>query len=92
MFRKEGASESARQWLQAARRANRHVPRYLTGKGEWQGPPPDSDSQSSEEEAVFCAGELGEAWRETAGAIDWLGTATPKRRAQTHRRRQARAR
>jgi len=41
---------------------------------------------------VLCADKLGEVWRTTAGAIDWLGTTTPKQRAQTLRRRQARSR
>jgi tetratricopeptide (TPR) repeat protein len=91
-FRREGDGESARQRLQAARRANRHVPNYLTGKGQWPGPLPVSYSPGSEEEAVLCAEELGEAWRATPGAADWLKSPGPRKRPQTPRRRHARSR
>jgi tetratricopeptide (TPR) repeat protein len=92
MFRTGGDSESARRRLQAARRANRHFPRYLAGKGEWSGPLPDSYSLGSEEEAVLCSDQLGEVWRATPGAVEWLKATSPKGRPQTPRRRQGRSR
>jgi tetratricopeptide (TPR) repeat protein len=86
-FRQEGDSSVARERLNAAIRANRHVPKYLTGKATWPGPLPDSYAFGSEEEAVISADELGEAWRATPGAEPWLAGAKPKKKSRTRRRR-----
>jgi len=86
-FRREGDSELARQRLREAVRANRHVPRYLTGKAEWPGPLPGSYALGSEEEAVICADELGDAWRRTPGAEHWLNAVKPKKKSPARRRR-----
>ena len=86
-FRREGDSPLARDRLRAAVRANHHVPKYLTGKAEWPGPLPASYAFGSEEEAVLCAGELGDAWRATPGAEDWLTASKPKGKSRTRRRR-----
>lgn len=85
-FRREGDSLLARGRLRAAVRANRHVPSYLTGKAEWPGPLPASYAFGSEEEAVLCVDELGDAWRATPGAEAWLPTSTPKAKSRTRRR------
>lgn len=60
-FRREGDSKLARARLREALRANRRVPRYLTGKAEWPGPLPASYTLGSVEEAAICAHELGQA-------------------------------
>jgi tetratricopeptide (TPR) repeat protein len=86
-FRREGDSQLARDRLREAVRANRHVPKYLSGKAEWPGPLPASYAFGSEEEAVLCADELGDAWRATPGAERWLAAWKPKKKSQTRRRR-----
>ncbi len=86
-FRREGDSRLARARLRAAIRANRHVPTYLTGRAEWPGPLPASYAFGSEEEAVLCADELGDAWQATPGAEAWLTVSTPKGKSRTRRRR-----
>ena len=86
-FRREGDSQLARGRLREAVRVNRHVPKYLTGKTEWPGPLPASYAFGSEEEAVLCAHELGDAWRTTPGADAWLKASSPKGKSRTRRRR-----
>lgn len=86
-FRQEGDSELARERLREAIRANRHVPKYLSRKAEWLDPLPQSYAFGSEEEAVLCADELGDAWRATPGAERWLAAWKPKKKSQTRRRR-----
>jgi tetratricopeptide (TPR) repeat protein len=81
-FRQEGDSERARERLRAAVRANRYVPRYLTGQAQWPGSLPASYAFGSDEEAVICAREVGDAWRATSGAVEWLtaSASTPRRK------------
>ncbi len=86
-FRQEGDSPLARERLREAVRANRHLPRYLSGQAEWPGPLPDSYSVGSEEEAAICADELGEAWRATPGADRWLASHRPKKKSRARQRR-----
>jgi tetratricopeptide (TPR) repeat protein len=86
-FRREGDSPASRQRLRAALRSNRHVPDYLGGGREWAGPSPASYAMRSREEAVICVEELGEAWRATPGAMDWLVTHGPAGRRRKRRRR-----
>jgi tetratricopeptide (TPR) repeat protein len=86
-FRREGDSQLARDRLREAVRANRHVPKYLSGKAEWPGPLPASYTLGSEEEAVICADELGDAWRATPGAERWLAAWKPTKKSRTRRRR-----
>ena len=74
--------------MRAAVRANRHVPTYLTGKAKWPGPLPASYAFGSEEEAVLCSDELGDAWRATPGAEAWLTASTAKAKSRTRRRRE----
>jgi len=86
-FRQERDSRLARDRLRAAVRANHHVPKYLTGGAEWPGPLPASYAFGSEEEAVICADELGDAWSATPGAKGWLTAFTTKEKSRTRRRR-----
>jgi tetratricopeptide (TPR) repeat protein len=86
-FRREGDNRLARERLRGAVRANRYVPKYLTGKVEWPGPLPESYTFGSEEEAVICSDELGKAWRQTPGAESWLAAWKPKKKSPARRRR-----
>lgn len=86
-FRREGDSRLARERVREAIRANRHVPRYLTGKAKWPASLPASYALGSVEEAVICAHELGDAWRATPGAENWLTARKPKKKSRPRRRR-----
>ncbi len=86
-YRSEGDSPAARARLQAARRANRFVPDYLSGKTPLPEDLPDTYSMGSKEEAVLCADALLTAWQATPGAEQWLREAAkPKRAPKKHRR------
>jgi tetratricopeptide (TPR) repeat protein len=71
-FRREGRSPAARGRLRAAMRSNRHGVRFLTADPSTIEDDFDMYSLGSEEEAIACARELGDAWRRTPGAIAWL--------------------
>jgi tetratricopeptide (TPR) repeat protein len=86
-FRREGDCAASRQQLRAAFRSNRHVPGYLVGDTEWPALLPDSYAMGSREEAVICVDELGDAWEETPGALDWLETHAPSGKRRKRRRR-----
>jgi len=88
-FRQEGESPAARERLRQAIKANRHVPKYLTGKAEIPELLPDSYSLGSAEEAVLCAVELFDAWKATPGADRWLLSSTPAK-PKTHRKKPGR--
>lgn len=83
-FRREGDGPAARGRLDAALRSNRYAARYLTGDDE-PGPRPASYALGSEEEAIVCETCLGDVWRATPGAADWLRRHA--RRAKGKRRR-----
>ncbi len=86
-FRREGDCPASRQRLRAALRSNRHLPGYLAGDSEWTDPAPASYAMGSREEAVVCVDELGEAWKATPGALEWLATHAPAgKRRKRHRR------
>ena len=87
IFRAEGDSPAARERLQAARRANRFVPDYLSGKTPLPEDLPDSYSFGSKEEAVLCADALLNVWQTTPGAAAWLQVAKPKRSPKKRSRR-----
>jgi tetratricopeptide (TPR) repeat protein len=87
VFRREGDTRAARECLRTAQRANRHVPRYITGDDEWPGPEPTAYASGSREEAVICDADLGDAWRATPDAVRWLHAQAPSRRSGKHRRR-----
>ena len=85
-FRREGSSPEARRQLRDALRTNRHAPGYLTGDREPDLVPPDFYSPGSREEAAICDIELGEAWRKTPGAAEWLRAHAPRRSGKRKRR------
>ena len=86
-FRREGDCPASRQRLRAAFRSNRHLPGYLTGDSEWTDAAPQSYAMGSREEAVVCVDELGDAWKATPGALEWLGAHAPAgKRRKRHRR------
>jgi tetratricopeptide (TPR) repeat protein len=86
-FRREGDCAPSRQRLRAALRSNRHVPDYLAGDSEWVDPTPQSYAMGSREEAVICVDELGDAWKATPGALEWLATHAPAGKRRKHHRR-----
>ena len=72
VFQTEGATGRARQSLAEAWDANEHVPEYLL---RWKAPPrelPPTLGFGDEDEAAVCEAELGTAWRNTPGALEWL--------------------
>jgi tetratricopeptide (TPR) repeat protein len=87
-FRREGDSAAARRCLDQALRLNRHVPAYLAGDAQWDGPDPVAGSPASREEAVIVADEQGDAWTRTPGAEDWLRGRASRRPGDKRRRRQ----
>ena len=72
VFRTDGKTERSRRTLAEAWHANEHVPVYLL---RWKAPPrdlPETIGFGDEDEAVECEAELGTAWRNTPGALEWL--------------------
>jgi len=67
-----GDFKSAEQALQHARKHNRFVEPYLTGKKKLPRALPDSYSFGSHEEALICLDSLGEAWVAHTEALIWL--------------------
>jgi tetratricopeptide (TPR) repeat protein len=86
VFRREGDSPAARNALRAALRGNRHVPAFLTGDADWDGPEPTAYAPGSREEAVICESDLGEVWRATPDAVPWLRAHARARRPGKRRR------
>ena len=89
IFRCEGDGPAARESLRRAKGANRHVPKYLTGKQSLPDDDPPSYALRSEDEAVICARALASVWRATPGAAEWL-RAEPQTRVQKSRARHRR--
>jgi len=69
VFQVEGDSENARTALASALALNRHVPRYLRNPVKRF---VDHYALGSEEEALACIDEMGHAWQQTPGALEWL--------------------
>jgi tetratricopeptide (TPR) repeat protein len=86
-FRRQGDGQTSRQRLRAAFRANRHVPEYLLGDADWMGLAPSSYAMGSREEAMVVLEEQGEAWKATAGALEWLRKQAPAGKRRKRRRR-----
>ncbi|NIA22542.1 MAG: hypothetical protein GWP05_11405 [Anaerolineaceae bacterium] len=85
-FRSEGDSERSRKELRAAITQNRHVPKHLLDpEGDRFGL--QSYAMGSEEEAIICADECGEAWQATPGALAWLDEQARKFRKATRARK-----
>lgn len=78
-FRAGGDSPAARKLLKAARRANKHVVAFLTGKKDMPPEPPPYYSPGDEDDAVlYVANHLG-AWKATPGALTWIKGATARK-------------
>ncbi|HSV13815.1 MAG TPA: tetratricopeptide repeat protein [Tepidisphaeraceae bacterium] len=75
-YRRGGDSPEARQQLLEAHRTNPNVVSLLTGKAKMRPGPPMPYSPGDMNEAVNCVMQLGAAWDETDGAIEWLQTVT----------------
>lgn len=71
LFRQGGDSAENRKAQRRALKANGHVPGVLLGRIP-SSPAPSSYASGSVEEARYCVLELGEAWKGTSGALDWL--------------------
>jgi len=87
-FQRAGDSSEARQALDDALAMNSLVPPYLIGERDFPPDLPESYSLGSEDEAVWCAHMLLEAWESTPGALDWLKhRRDEKKTPQENRRR-----
>lgn len=71
LFRKGGNSAERLRALRRALKANRHLPRVLLGRLS-SSPEPSSYSPGSVEEARHAALYIGDAWKNTPGALEWL--------------------
>jgi tetratricopeptide (TPR) repeat protein len=70
----------ARSRLRGALRANRHVPRYLTGQRDLPDEMPTAYRIGDQDEAAICAFDLLPAWTQTADASVWLRAETRKKK------------
>lgn len=86
-FRGEGDRATSQRQLAAAIRSNPHVVKYLVGSADMPDELPSRCSFGSEEEAVLAAAELREAWRGTAGAVEWLRAARRSAKKERDRKR-----
>ncbi len=72
VYRHEGDTPLARKRLKQAIKNNEHVPDFLLARRT----PPDDESDTctfgGEDEAVNCASGIGDSWRTTPGALEWL--------------------
>ena len=71
-FRAGGATEEAGRLLAEAVRSNGHVPAFLSGEKDLPKAAPALITLGGEDEAAEYARDCGEAWRRTAGALEWL--------------------
>lgn len=73
-FRRDGSSEAAERDLSVAIEANPLAAAFLAGRLEAPEPPRYySSGMAGEEEAAGVAFDQGAPWRQTAGAVEWLG-------------------
>ena len=71
-FRRGGDDEGARQRLVQAKAVNPHVPAYLLGQKKLPRWLPDYIGMGDENEAIVYASSAAFAWKQAAGALDWL--------------------
>lgn len=64
--------DGAALWLRKARRANRHMGDFLTGRKPIPRTLPDAYAPGSREEAIVCLDEQGRAWLRQPAALEWL--------------------
>ncbi len=71
-FSRAGDTPGSRKLLQAARKANKHVPDYLLGRKPLPPSPPPYDTPGGEDDAIlYVAAHLG-AWKAAPGALAWV--------------------
>jgi hypothetical protein len=80
LFRTEGDTTRTRAALDAARRVNPHVMRYLVNPDSLPFERPSHFALGSKDEAAYAAEELGAAYSVTADATSWLRAQARKRR------------
>jgi tetratricopeptide (TPR) repeat protein len=80
LFRTDGDTARARAALDAARRVNPHVVKYLINPDSVPFDRPPHFSIGSKDEAAYVVEQLGPAYSTTAGATSWLRSQTRKRR------------
>jgi hypothetical protein len=71
-FRVEGDTPHARAMRGEALQQNPYVPDYLVGRKRLPRRLPEYIGFGDEREAIACAANQIEAWRQTAGALAWL--------------------
>ncbi len=69
-YRHSGSSSASKKAMRAAFKANRHVVSTLQSAELPRFP--DSYAQGTPEEAIFCIGEMEQAWDETKGYVEWM--------------------
>jgi tetratricopeptide (TPR) repeat protein len=71
-FRREGDTPESRRLLAAAKKKNKHVTDYLTGRKYPPSERPGYYGMGDENEALVYVGSFLPAWKSTLGAIQWL--------------------
>ena len=89
-FRRGGDTTSSRRLLAAAKRANPHVPDFLTGRETFPSEMPDGVGRGDRDEAIDYAAGFLNGWRATSGAIEWLRRSESKTKPKPRRERAAR--
>jgi tetratricopeptide (TPR) repeat protein len=84
-FRREGDSARSRRLLAAAKRANPHVPDFLTGRETFPSVMPDGVGRGDRNEAVDYAAGFLNGWRGTPGAVEWLRRSESKAKPKPRR-------
>ena len=86
-FRLRGPDADATTKLAQAVRSNRFVPLYLSGRSRLEGDMPGHLQPGSDDQARYVAASLMLAWRQTRGAVEWLGKSIrpPKRERRSAR-------
>ena len=80
-FRRGGDIPKARKLLGTARKANKHVAAFLTGRETLPSEPPPYYSPGDPSDAVLYVANHLAAWKATPGALTWVRDATaPKKR------------
>ena len=67
-----GDEKGAAKALKEARKTNRHVEKYLTGKKRLPKDVPGHFGFGDENEAIICADAIGAAWKQQRQAVAWL--------------------
>ena len=67
-----GDEKAATRSLSTARKANKHVEAFLTGRKKLPKDPPGYYSPGEPSEAYVCVEEIGAAWKKHPEAMKWL--------------------